>query len=78
MHIAKPECPNPANGHGWQLIDGIMEPKWLDRGFIPQSLIDVLVEENILNDPNEFDSESDDESDMLYSLFDSDSDEDQD
>ena len=74
-HFATPECPNPADNHGWHVIDGILEPKWLDGEFIPQTLIDVLVEENILTDDKE--DESDGEADVLYSLYDSGSDEDE-
>lgn len=44
-HVAKPQIPDPADGHEWQLVEGILEPKWYDAQFLPQALIDVLVDQ---------------------------------
>ena len=59
-HIPSPETPDPTDDNGWHHVDGVLEPLWFS-GDIPQSLIDVIVEnEDILNDDV---GESDDEED---------------
>ena len=60
-HIAKPDIPDPASGHGWTHGDkGGLVPKWTSGVIMPPLLADVLER---LQD--ESDSESDDDDDDL-------------
>ena len=41
-HIAKPEIPSPLAGHGWTMVDGHIEPLWIEGDIMPQELADML------------------------------------
>jgi hypothetical protein len=67
-HIAKPVYPGPTHYNGWQCVDGMSEPKWVSGDFIPQQLVDTLVEENTAG-LTESDGSDDEFDDVLYSLI---------
>lgn len=57
---------------GGTLNCGIFDPLWFSGDFITKSLIDVIVEdEDILND-DERESDDEEDTDVMYSLYDSD------
>lgn len=42
-HIAKPDIPDPGEGHGWTLDEnGMMVPRWTDADIMPVELVDIL------------------------------------
>lgn len=59
-HIAKPDIPDPVEGHGWTLDEkGMMVPRRTDADIMPVELVDIL-ERTKRND------ECDDEEDELF------------
>ena len=62
-HLNNPEIPNPSEDHGWKVIDGTIEPLWVNGEVIPPKLADIL--EGTVDD---------DDNDDLYSDMDSDDD----
>lgn len=42
-HIAKPDIPDPIEGHGWTFDEnGMMVPTWTDSDIMPVELVDIL------------------------------------
>lgn len=65
-HVAKPEIPNPVNGHGWTLGDnGELIPKWTSGEIMPVQLVDVLQR---LQSESDSESEEDDDFDNLEEI----------
>jgi hypothetical protein len=61
-HIAEPYVPAPIDGHERHAVDNVIEQKLISGDFLPQQLVDVLVndsvlEEDALNDIAEGDDE---------------------
>ena len=44
-HLATPTLPEPADGHGWCLVDGHIDYQWTDGDVVPVELADLLVDE---------------------------------
>jgi len=36
--------PNPTEGHGWTVENGVMQPLWTDKDVLPKELVDILEE----------------------------------
>ena len=56
-HIAKPEMPNAYHGHGWKMLDGIMQPLWYEGAMLPQRRADIALDfaaHDSASDTNEF------------------------
>ena len=49
---AAPALPS-ANGHGWQIIDGKLQIKWTDGLFMPQELVDILIDQPEMEEEDE-------------------------
>ena len=56
-YIAEPEIPNPADGHGWVMVDGRLEPMWCEGDILPRQLTSIL--ESVVQSEEEDDSDSD-------------------
>ena len=54
-HLNAPIIPKPTEGHGWHIVDGNLEPLWVDGPILPPSLVDLL--EPVLNKENDDDKE---------------------
>ena len=57
------DIPAPTDGHGWEINEGVLEPKWNSGDILPQSFVDLMVEEGDFEDAEEED-DSDVESDV--------------
>ena len=42
-----------ADGHGWHIVDGKLEIKWTNGFFMPQELVEILVEQPQQEDDDE-------------------------
>ena len=62
-HLPVYDVPAPTDGHGWEVSEGTMEPKWNSTDILPQNIADLLAKEpgNLESDEN---SDSDIESDV--------------
>ena len=40
-----PDIPQPEDGHGWVLVDGVLAHKWTDDEMLPKELVDMVVEQ---------------------------------
>ena len=47
------DVPSPVDGHGWQLVSGHLEPLWIDGNFVPQVVVDSVIDDN--QDKQDFD-----------------------
>ena len=41
-HLNAPTIPDPTAGHGWHVVDGLLEPLWVDGPIIPRSMEELL------------------------------------
>jgi len=41
---AQPTVPNPTEGHGWTVENGVMQPLWTDNDVLPKEIVDILEE----------------------------------
>ena len=41
-HLNTPHIPNPTQGHGWHMVDGCLEPLWVDGPIIPRNMEELL------------------------------------
>ena len=75
-HLPVYDVPAPTDGHGWEVSEGTMGPKWNSTDILPQNIVDLLAKEpgNLESDEN---SDSDIESDVGsdHELYSEDSDE---
>ena len=44
-HLPEYDVPAPTDGHGWEVSEGSMKPKWNSTDILPQSIVDLLAEE---------------------------------
>ena len=64
-HIQNPEIPSLLE-HGWIMINNRLELQWADENILPTSLIDILVEDEVLSDQSD---EEDFEGENMQSIF---------
>ena len=62
-HLPEYDIPAPTDGHGWEINEGVLEPKWNSGDILPQNIVDLLLEEGDFEDAEEED-DSDVESDV--------------
>ena len=43
-HLPVYDVPVPTDGHGWEVSEGTMEPKWNSTDILPQNIVDLLAE----------------------------------
>ena len=55
------DIPSPSDGHGWQVVDGQLEPLWFDGDFVPQ-----VVAEYAHDDSSEDLSDTEDQVDDFF------------
>ena len=55
-HIANPEIPEPAEIHGWTLVNGNLEPLWIIGNILPDLVGDLV--KDINTDGDHEDSEA--------------------
>ena len=41
-HLNTPHIPNPTEVHGWHMVDGCLEPLWVDGPIIPRNMEELL------------------------------------
>ena len=70
VHVPKPDIQDPAEVHGWQIVNGEIEPVWLEGDVMPIVLADILEDHSEKEDDNVSD-ESDKSGDEYESDFDS-------
>ena len=58
-HLNNPFIPKPIEGHRCHLVDGNLEPLWVDGPILPLKLPDLL--EPVLSMENDVDDEEEDE-----------------
>ena len=75
-HITEPLVPNPHEGHGWTIEDGVMQPLWTSSEVLPKQLVDIL--ESTVDDDTEDSEEEDDSDEDERNSSDSDTDSDSD
>ena len=44
-HLPVYDVPVSTDGHGWEVSEGTMEPKWNSTDILPQKIVDLLAEE---------------------------------
>ena len=54
-HLPEYNIPAPTDGHGWEINEGVLEPKWNSGDILPQNIVDLLVEEGDFEDAEEED-----------------------
>ena len=54
-HLPEYDIPAPTDGHGWDINEGVLEPKWNSGDILPQNIVDLLVEEGDFEDAEEED-----------------------
>ena len=70
-HLPKPDIPDPVQGHGWQIVNGIIEPIWFEGDPIPTLLADILEAQREKEDKNDSSDDSEESSDELEADSDS-------
>ena len=63
-HVNAPTIPDPTDGHGWHIVDGFLEPLWVDGPIIPRRLEELL--EPVLKVAEKEDETVDDEEEGLF------------
>ena len=58
-HLPVYDVPVPTDGHGWEVSEGTMEPKWNSTDILPQNIVDLLAEE-----PGDLEAEENSDSDV--------------
>lgn len=43
-HIAQPDVPTPSEDHGWTLVNGMIQPLWVQGDILPSSMVPILQE----------------------------------
>ena len=69
-NLAKPIIPDACDGHGWQMTEDYLEPKWFEGQFMPQQLADAM-DNDIQDDDDDIDDDDEFEN-AQFSLYDSD------
>ena len=69
-HVPVLDVPSPTEGHGWQMVDGNLEPLWFDGDLVPPVVVDNA-DDNQGNSDSEEDTADEDLS--RYDVEDSDS-----
>ena len=74
-HIPVADVPSPTDGHGWQLVDGNLEPLWFDGEIVPPVVVENAGDDNqeLTDSENDSEDEASDE-DYLPDAVDDDSD----
>ena len=62
-HLNAPVIPKATEGHGWHVVNGCIEPLWVDGPILPPSLVDLL--EPVIEEEN-MREDNDDEEDELF------------
>ena len=62
-HLSEYDISASTDGHGWEINEGVLEPKWNSCDILSQNIVDLLVEEGDFEDAEEED-DSDAESDV--------------
>ena len=65
-HINTPTIPSPTDGNGWHVVDGFLEPLWVDGPIIPRTMEDLL--EPVL-EVAENDDDDDDEGQLFEEIW---------
>ena len=70
VHVPKPDIQDPVEVHGWQTVNGEIEPVWLEGDVMPIVLADIL-EDHLEKEDDNVSDESDKCGDECESDFDS-------
>ena len=62
-HVPEPDLPGATMGHGWTLVDGILEPLWYEGEILPQQLTDIANPRHSEASDDEGDDDSEDDDD---------------
>ena len=54
-----PALPDPTDGHGWIVENGVMQPKWTATDILPVELVDIL-KDTLADSSDHSDNEDDD------------------
>ena len=49
-----PSLPEPEDSNGWILCDGMLQCKWTDGDMLPQELVDLIVEQAVAPEENDY------------------------
>ena len=63
-HIANPEIPEPAEIHGWTLVNGNLEPLWIIGNMLPDLVGDLVKDINTDHEDSEAEKDEDNEGDV--------------
>ena len=64
-HIPDPALPDPTDGHGCTVENGVMQPNWTAADILPVELVDIL-EDTLADSGDDSDNEDDDTDSMEY------------
>ena len=68
VHVPKPDIQDPFEVHGWQIVNGEIEPVWLEGDVMPIVLADIL-EDHLEKEDDNVSDESDKSGDEYESDF---------